>query len=244
MKAWITLFAILIGLSGLAVAATPRNDGALDISEIFRLPMPNALKVLRKQTQMIPELERLSFDPAQTMDRRWRAFGLVIQAKQTEALPLIDRALKAPEWYMRNLGLLGLEEVAPQRLTSVAMKMLSDRALVVRSAAVSVLQKQVGRTEVREALWKEIEEKRNFRKGASLWIRGQIAELLAEDPVRGERDGFLKILKESDRRMHIAAFTALEKITGQKVGKTADSHQKKLQLWRQWASQEKTTKIR
>ena len=155
--------------------AIPGAQAAVDSSEmndIFKLPMPNALKVLRRQAQLHPELERVSFDEKETMDRRWRAFGLLIQLRQGAALPLIERALVAPEWYMRNLGLLGIEEVASARVVPEALKLLSDRALVVRSSAVSVLRKQVGKNEVREALWGELHATRNFRKGSSLWIRG------------------------------------------------------------------------
>lgn len=228
-----TLRSLALSLMLTAPSAFAAVDA--EMNDLFKLPMPNALKVLRRQAQLHPELERVSFDEKETMDRRWRAFGLLIQLRQAAALPLIERALVAPEWYMRNLGLLGIEEVASARVVPEALKLLSDRALVVRSSAVSVLRKQVGKNEVREALWEELHATRNFRKGSSLWIRGQIVTLLAEDPVRGEKDRFIKILSDGDARLHVPTFAALEKITGQKVGKGTESPAKRLQLWKAWA---------
>lgn len=235
MKATGSLLMITF-LSSLVFAIPQKQGTDSALSEVLQLPIPNAVKVVRNNQQHLKDLAKLAFDSNEPMDRRWRAFGIFVQVRRGEAQPQIERALKAPEWYMRNLGLLAMEDISPQNSTETAMQLLGDRAMVVRSAAVQVLEKQVGRQEVRDALWEEMSQQRNYRKGASLWIRSQIAEILARDPVRSEQGQFARLLKESDQKIQLAALKGLEKISGQKIGKSTDSHAKKLDLWRAWAA--------
>lgn len=231
------IFFFLLPLSSFAVPSQKANS---NLNEVLQLPIPNALKVLRNQQQHVPELSQIAFNPKEDMDRRWRAMSVLIQLRPSNVESLIERSLNAPEWYMRNVGLLGLQDMSPRNATEAAIRLLSDRAMVVRSAAVQVLEKQVGRQEVRDALWEEMKQERNFRRGSSLWIRSQIAEVLAQDPVRSERAQFTALIKESDKKIQSAAFNGLEKILGQRLGKPTDSHEKKLDQWRSWAARQPT----
>jgi HEAT repeat protein len=236
---------ILCLILPLGASGIPSQKSDSGLSEVLQLPIPNALKVLRNQQQHLPELSKIAFDSNEEMDRRWRALSVLIQLRPSNIDSLIQRSLSAPEWYMRNLGLLGLQDISPRNALEAAIRLLSDRAMVVRSAAVQVLEKQVGRQEVRDSLWEEMRQQRNFRKGTSLWIRSQIAEILARDPVRSERAQFTALVQEQDQKIQQAAFLGLEKITGQRIGKATDSHSKKLEQWRIWAARQSTeTKVR
>lgn len=136
---------------------------------------------------------------------------------------------------MRNAALVAATDVNPRKAKEMAVDLLNDKALVVRSAAVSVLSAKLD-DDGREALWEQLENKKNYRKKQGLFIRSQILQILAKDPLKKELPLFVRHLRSNDQRLHPSAIVALEKVTSQKMGTTKDSLDQKRSLWVKWAA--------
>ena len=146
------------------------------VIDLLSLPVQNRLLVAEKRkADLMPELTQVAFDTNNNMDVRWNSLSLAAHLEPQKAEALAARAIKADEWFMRNAGLVVLSAMGSEQLKGQSLKLLKDPALVVRSAAVEGLAPMAsGDSEVRKALWAELFEARNFRKGQSLWIRKQI----------------------------------------------------------------------
>lgn len=216
----------------------PKVD--LNIAEILSLPAPNRFAVAQnRRADLLPELDRHAFDSSKGYADRWKAVVLYAQLSGDQSVPFLNRALKSDQWFMRNAALISFQEVMPTRAAAAAKTLLSDKALVVRSAAVQVLESHMD-SEVRELLWSEIDQPRNFRKKQSLWTRPQILELLAKEPSQRELPLFITYLRESDPRMHQPAVLGLERITRQNLGKPETKLADKRGLWLNWSKKTET----
>lgn len=232
---------LLVVLSTIAFAAKKKAnfdyqpDVKMTVEELLSLPGANRLEVAKKRgSEFAPSLEKLAFSPAEDYRVRWKSLILAAQIEGAKAGLFLDRAVKAPEWYIRNAGLLAYQDVLPKKAKVIAEKLLNDKALVVRSAAVQVLAQSMDES-VRETLWDQIGNAKNFRKKQSLFIRGQILSVLAQDPREKEIPLYMKHLNESDTRLHSPAIAALERVTARKFGNKKDTVDKKRDLWIQWA---------
>lgn len=158
-------------------------------------------------------LRILAFDANQTVDVRWRSLLTLAMVGGKDVMPELEAALKSSDWFMRDAGLLALRKVDPKSAVRWSRLLLSDPALVVRTSAVSTL-RQLGDSSSRELLWEKLNAPQNFRGSQSLWVRHHIVQALAEGATKGEEGKFLKILGDSDARLHRPAGQALVKITG------------------------------
>lgn len=207
----------------------------MSVAELLSLPSGNRLEVARaRKEHFLKDLEVVAFDSKKDFADRWKAVVLYAQLAGGSAKSFLNRALKADEWFMRNAGILVYQEVLPQQAAVAARTLLTDKALVVRSAAIQVLENHVD-PEVRELFWDEIDQPRNFRKKQGLWTRPQILNILARDPHPRELPLFMAYLREADPRMHEPAMTGLERITRQTLGKSDLQLQQKRELWLKWA---------
>jgi HEAT repeat protein len=133
---------------------------------------------------------------------------------------------------------VALAEYNNSEAQKLAKKMLKDKALVVRSAAVEVLQKDA-RPDVRDLLWQELAEKYNYRNNESLWIRSQIVEALSQKPSDHELKSFTKLINDKDQRVQSAAVFGMEKLTGVKLGEAKTPRDKVVALWKDYVRKEK-----
>ncbi|MFN7727672.1 MAG: HEAT repeat domain-containing protein [Bdellovibrio sp.] len=212
-----------------------RPEVKMTVQELLSLPAENRVLVAKgRGGQFAKELETMAFSQDEEYGTRWKALTLTAQIQGPKSEKILAKALKAPEWYMRNAAILAYREVLPRQALGAARSLLSDKALVVRSAAVNVLGKKLEQND-RELLWDALTAKMNFRKKQSLYIRGQILAVLANDPLEREMPLFLKHLQEDDRRLHSSAIIALERMTSSKLGKNKDSIDQKRDLWIKWA---------
>lgn len=231
---------LIIGPAVGTLAAVPsKNVLGPKVMEILNLPPENRTQaVLATTADVYKEFINVAFSEAHSMRLRWRALTLAAEARREKATPDLLKASTHKQWFMRNAALVALAEVNEKEAQKVAKKLLKDKALVVRSAAVDVLQKNA-RPEMRDLLWEEMNQKYNFRNNESLWIRSQIVEALAQKPADHELRIFNKLLKDKDQRVQSAAVSGMEKLTGVKLGESKTSRDKVVLLWQEYARKEK-----
>lgn len=99
---------------------------------------------------------------------------------------------------------------------AAAKELISDKALVVRSAAVEILAQRMT-DENKSILIKEMDKGYNFHKKSSLWIRPQILNKVAEVANSTDRQFFVQYLFDEDKEVSESSARALEKLTGEKL---------------------------
>lgn len=209
------------------------------VMEILNLPPENRTQALLATTEdMYKEFITVAFAEDQSMRLRWRALMMAAEGRREKSTPDLLKAAVHKQWFMRNAALVALAEVNESEAQKLAKKLVKDKALVVRSAAVDVLQKSA-RPEVRDLLWEEMNQKYNFRNQESLWIRSQIVEVMAQKPANHELRLFNKFLNDKDARVQAASVGGMEKLTGVKLGDAKTSREKMVLLWQDYARKEK-----
>lgn len=207
--------------------------------DLLQLPPENRRIALHDASNdMFKKLSDIAFSDAQSMNVRWRALVSLAEISKEKSLPLLKKASESSKWFMRNAALVSLEESHPLQAEAVAKRLLKDKALVVRSAAVQVLKKYPSESN-RELLWSEMDEKYNFRRDASLWIRSEIVQVLSEKPQSRELKIFARLLKDKDSRVGVAAIQGLEQLTGVNLNDGNGTEQKRLTAWRDYIVKEK-----
>jgi len=237
----ILLTATFTLISALSVqAAIPSKTNLRPrVMELLNLPAENRSQALLSTTEdMYKEFIAVAFAENQSMRLRWRALMMAAEGRREKSTPDLLKASVHKQWFMRNAALVALAEVNEPEAQKLAKKLLKDKALVVRSAAVDVLQTSP-RPEVRDLLWEEMNQKYNFRNQESLWIRSQIVEAMAMKPVDHELKLFSKFLNDKDMRVQSAAVGGMEKLTGVKLGDAKASREKLVLLWQDYARKEK-----
>lgn len=238
----ILLTATLSLIPALTVQAAIPSKAALrpKVMEILNLPPENRSQAVVAITEdLYKEFISVAFADNHTMRLRWRALMLAAESRREKATADLLKAAIHKQWFMRNAALVALAEVNQTEAQKLAKKLIKDKALVVRSAAVEVLQKST-LPEVRDLLWEEMGQKYNFRHQESLWIRSQIVEALAQKPVDHELRIFTKFLGDKDARVQSAAVGGMEKLTGVKLGSPKDNRQKLVLLWQDYSRKDKT----
>lgn len=240
MKTVFLMTALALTASLSAQAAIPaKNNLRPKVMEILNLPPENRSQALLATTEdMYKEFVAVAFTENQTMRLRWRALMMAAENRREKSTPDLLKASVHKQWFMRNAALVALAEFNEPEAQKLARKLIKDKALVVRSAAVDVLQKSP-RPEVRDLLWEEMNQKYNYRNHESLWIRSQIVEAMAQKPVDHELKIFTKFLNDKDARVQSAAVGGMEKLTGVKLGDAKVPREKLVLLWQDYVRKEK-----
>ena len=206
--------------------------------EILKLPPENRRSVAQeKGDEVYSHFVTVAFNDDQPMNLRWRALMAASEARGEKATDDLLKAGSHDQWFMRNAALVALKEVNPDQATKLAQKLVKDKALVVRSAAVLVLEENSA-PEIRELLWAELDQSYNFKNSESLWIRHQIVEALAKNPKMQELKQFAKLLSDKDVRLQSPAIQGLEKITGVRLGSESTATSKLVGLWKNYIKKE------
>lgn len=238
-KIILTATLALVPVLSVQAAIPAKNNLRPRVMEILNLPSENRSQALLATTEdMYGEFIKIAFTEDQTMRLRWRALMAAAENRREKATADLLKASVHKQWFMRNAALVALAEVNEPEAQKLARKLVKDKALVVRSAAVDVLQKSA-RPEVRDLLWEEMNQKYNFRNQESLWIRSQIVEALATKPADHELKLFTKFLNDKDMRVQSAAVGGMEKLTGVKLGDAKATREKMVQLWQDYVRKEK-----
>ena len=199
-----------MGLSPLLASA--------DIRMVLSLPLENRRQVLLKDRAKVSViLKNLMLSDREGMRVRWAALITLAQVASVDiSRPIIISALRHPEWFLRNAGLLAMEMVDPSMSLWWADRLLDDPSLLVRTASVDLIRRQKARS-YKWRLLEKLNDSDSFYKNNSLWIRHHIIQALAEFAESGEERFFVSILQDSDTRLHPFALSALEKLTGYRV---------------------------
>lgn len=159
---------------------------------------------------------QMASDQNISMSKRWGALLKAAESADTSHVAQIRKFISSQEWYMRNAALIALAKISPEVAKEEAKKLLFDKALVVRSAAVDVIAKNLT-PDSKKILETEINKSYNFHKKSSLWIRKQIMQKLSASAEKNDRDFFVKILFDTDEEISLISTQALQKITGHVV---------------------------
>ncbi len=199
--------------------------------ELLSLPEIHRLEIAKKNAkELYPQLVEMAFNDQRSVPTRWKALILAANINQDHSTSALDRALKSDDWFMRNAALVAMKTIDPEKAQKVALELLNDKALVVRSAAISVIDQKPS-TEIREILWNELHAAHNYRQNQSLWVRREIVEKLALHPTNQEYSSFIEVLKDSDKDLHLAAIHGLEKLTKKHLGSSKITASNREKLW-------------
>lgn len=235
-------------LAAIPTAKEPKADGgARGSSRIsvemtksaLGLPMANRLQALQEQgPQGYRNLVSIMFNEAMSMDARWRAVTAAGRIGGELSKPELEKALKNKDWFMRNAGLIAMANIDRAQGTRWARELLSDKALVVRAAAVDTLVdlKDASSTAL---LWEKLYSKENYKGKQSLFIRRQIVEALASLEAPGREGKFIQVLADNDESLHVPAIKALERLTKQTVGNAKDPMKVRRAQWQRWWDENK-----
>ncbi|WP_413580858.1 HEAT repeat domain-containing protein [Bdellovibrio sp. HCB288] len=240
MNTKILLPVLLIGFSSSVFAAksVPSPDALSSAMEVLNLPGENRRMAIDGNPKFYDSFISLAFSEKQPMNLRWKALMGAAESKKLEATANLLKAGSHDQWYMRNAALVALSEVNPIQAEKLAQKLIKDKALVVRSAAVEVLGKNMT-AETRDLLWEELNKDYNFKNKQSLWVRHQIVEQLSKKPMDHELKSFAGLLTDNDDRVQLPAVRGLQKLTGVKLGENKLKQNELVSLWKDYVKKEK-----
>lgn len=147
------------------------------------------------------------------MNSRWSSLVKAAEFADKQQLEEIKKFSADKDWYMRNAAIVALNKVNRDAAIAEARKLLTDKSLVVRSAAVEIVAQRMN-LENKKALTEEVDKGYNFNKKSSLWIRMQILQKISEVAVSSDREIFVKNLFDNDPKISDLCAHTLEKITG------------------------------
>lgn len=217
----------------------PSSSTLTSTIEVLKLPSENRRIILHAQgDKHYQNFISVAFDESQPMNLRWSALTAAARVRGMAATDDLLKASSHKQWYMRNAALVALSEVNPTQGQMLAKKLLKDKALVVRSAAVEALRKDLS-LEIRDLLWEELNQDYNFKNSRSLWIRQQIVSTLAKQPVNREAKIFIQLLSDKDPEVQLPAVRGLEKLTGIKLGQGSMKQSSLIGMWKDYVKKEK-----
>lgn len=231
------LLSLLVSIQW-SVAATDKNATAVviekDTEVLLRMARPELEKIANKLTlEQKLSLKQIAFNSKSDLQIRWRALVLAARLLGIEMKSEIVSASKSNEWFMRSASMMAANEISTEQAAELARKLIQDKALVVRSAAVDILG-NTGETADRALLWKIIKDPMNVRKGQSLWIRSQSLQILARNPNKQEIPQFIALLKETDLELQAISIHALEKASDFQFGTAQETIEDHRQRWLKW----------
>ena len=201
------------------------------------LPLENRISTLRTEGAAgYKNLISLMNDDKAPMEARWRAVTAMGKIGGKLSFPELKQALHSKVWYLRNAALVSAAQIDHDQALIWAKELISDKALVVRSAAVDVMT-DLKDSRSKAILWEKLNAKENFRGKQSLWIRRKIVESLASIEERGSEKKFGMILADKDESLYPPAIKALERITEQQLGHSDDAPRSKRVQWQAWLKQ-------
>lgn len=180
-------------------------------------------------------LDEIAFNEQEAMGIRWRSFMMLVQKSPVAAISAIEKASRSSVWYMRNASLVASSQVSPELALQLGQKLIKDKAMVVRAAAVQALAESRDPEKALPLLFEEMFAKHNFRKGQSLWIRGKIAEAIVSLEDNISRSMLQAWINDKDKAVRKVAIKVLEKrFVGKAPLNEKASFQEKVAYWKSY----------
>lgn len=205
MKICLVVFSILI--SSVGFAAISENS----VLEILSLPNMNAKEILQTRGESSKILKKIAFADDQPMKVRWKSLITFVELNPKNSMDVLNQASENEEWFMRNAAMVASANYDSSVAVDMAKKLIKDKALVVRSAAVDALVK-IEPNDIREIFWNEIKADYNFKNKQSLWVRDSMAQYLAERPLNYEKSKFEDLAHDPSEEIQQHSKSALLKI--------------------------------
>ena len=158
------------------------------------------------------DLIRAAKNESLTMNERWQSLVQAAKSATPEKIEVIKNFSTHPDWFMRNAALVSLEAIGLEEAITQAKILIHDKALVVRSAAVSTLSKK-HTLEIKRLFAEELTKTYNFSGRQSLWIRSQMMQQIANLATREDRQFMARYLFDPDKNVAAISAATLEKIT-------------------------------
>ncbi len=228
----IVFFFVLYGMNFNSVQAIPydslnQNEESLILTGPYResvikallQPLPHRITQLQSAgSPAFNELKQMIFDNKEKLLYRWRALTALGRINPQEALPIIETALRSSDWFLKNAALLSLTYSSREKIIFWSRQLLDDKSLMVRTAAVQMIEKVKGE-ELSDLLWNKLNAKENFKNGQSLWIRRHIVRTLSHFAHPDDQEKFINVLKDNDRSLHYWALVGLAQLSGEEKPK-------------------------
>jgi hypothetical protein len=233
------IVALGVAMSPLTLSAVANNalnapDSVKAVERLLQLARPELEKMASTFTaDQKLALKKVAFNRDSDLQVRWRALVLAARLLGPEMRSDIKNAAKSSDWFMRSASMMAANELSIDEAAILARKLISDKALVVRSAAVDILGAS-GDLVDRQILWKIIRDPINVRKGQSLWIRSQALQILARKPLRHEIANFILLLNESDLELQAISIHGLETASNFQFGSSHESIEEHRKRWLNW----------
>ena len=178
-------------------------------------------------------LREVAFHKKSSDRMKWNAIVSMGVVYGHRADSELEKALKSDDWILRNAAQVAMKSYDPVRSKEWALKLLNDKALVVRSASVDSLAQDLDDRTI-ASLWDAFNDPKNFRGNRSLWIRKQILQVIAAHPRNSDVGRFIGVLRDKDSGLYFPAIRALERMTGMKKGSEEASLKDQSKLWLKW----------
>ena len=202
--------------------------------QALRQPLKERLLRVRSLGKKgLETFKELAFDPREALQTRWRAITSMGQVWPRQSLSILEKALSSNKWFMRNAAMIALTYGSRKKTLEWADKLLDDKALVVRTAAVQAIDQVYGR-ELSEKMWSRLNAKENFRYKKSIWIRKYIVRALSKFGRPEDTPRFVSLLRDRDARLYPYAIKGLERATGQVLGYHKATTDWKREKWLAW----------
>ncbi len=125
-------------------------------------------------------------DRGASVSLRWKDSQAWMTRQSSVNLQWSQEVIQNGDWILKSSLIGKVCKIKSNEAQEVLLQLLSDKALVVRSAAVDCLAQRMNPF-VRESLWSAFQDPINKRGQQSLWIREQILEIFLAQPTASDR---------------------------------------------------------
>ena len=114
------------------------------------------------------DLVDVAFDRDRHLSQRWRSLVALSITEGHKSIKHLDSALSSNEWFMRDAGLFAISGVDTELALEWARKLITDKALIVRTTALKVIRNHGSKADI-PILLEALSSKQNFKGNHSLW---------------------------------------------------------------------------
>lgn len=133
---------------------------------------------------------------------RWKKSQEWLKDQSLINLAWSNKVIAEGDWIIKSATVTKLCNIKSLEAQDVLLQLLTDKALVVRSASVDCLAQRMNPT-VRESLWAAFKDPMNKRNSQSLWIREQILEVFLAQPNSSDLSK-IKFIKDAESEIKIS----------------------------------------